>query len=727
MKTMKQNNETATRISTRRTVKAATLIVALILSSTLPYGTRAASRSIANQKKNASGGAKQNDVAANSTSAELSKPNDLKTRLRLNQAYSKLPLSFEANQGQVNQEVKFLSHGAGSSLFLTANEAVLSLSGEHGKTAKKASETILRLKLVGGNAAPQATGLDELPGKSNYFLGSDSSKWHTNVPRYRKALFQSVYSGIDLVYYGSQRDLEYDFIVAPGADPNQIKLSIDGAQKLTVDANGDLVIKTAGGAIHQHKPRVYQESEGKQTEITSRYVLDGKRQVVVTLGAFNVSRELIIDPVLAYSSYHGGSEDDHGNSIAVDANGNAYVTGYASSTDFPSRNGYQPSLSPFIPAVASPKGQDAFVTKFDPSRTGADSLIYSTYLGGTKYDAGNGIAVDSQGNAYVTGWTTSVDIVNTPEIEAPFPTVNAFQPVLAGAGTIYESCNCQDAFVSKLSANGSALLYSTYLGGSGTDEGASIAVDSSGYAYVTGTTHRESGQTSGPYFVPFPLKESLQDYRGSGDAFVAKFDTTNAGDLSLVFSSPVGGRFGEFGRGIAVTPSGDNIYLAGETISPDFPTLNAYQPSQGYNTNVFVTVVRDTRPLTLQYSTYLGSTSQGGGGFAKAIAIDAAGNAYVTGLSGYLFPRRNPLPPESGDSGAFVTKINPFVAGDPSLIYSYFFGKIGTGAQMGTGVTIGPDGSVYVAGWVDRPNLATVKNAVQPVYGGGNYEGLSPN
>src|SRR5215217_6971792 len=515
MKTL-MHNYNHTEVSVHRLLKAAALIVALVLSST-PQGTRAGSLRGPNLKNDLS----NSGIGPKNLHGPSSKSNKSQTKLQLSEAYRQLPLSFEANRGQVDQQVKFLTHGSGANLFLTDNEAVVSLSKGTEKTRRtRQVQAILRLKLAGSNPRPRVTGVDELPGKTNYFMGNDSSKWLTNIPRYQKVKYEDVYPGVDLVYYGSHGDLEYDFIVAPNADPRQIRLSVEGAQKLSVDTNGDLLIKSGDISIKQHKPHVYQESDGKQTEIASQYTLEQNREVTFELGSYDVSKELIIDPVLAYSTFLGGSEDDHGNAIAVDANGNAYVTGYASSLDFPSSSGYQPALTPFSPAVASPTGQDAFITKFDPSLTGVDSLIYSTYLGGTHNDAGNSIAVDAQGNAYVTGNTRSVDIVNTTVNEAPFPTVNAFQPVLAGAGTMFESCNCQDAFVSKLNADGNVLLYSTYLGGSGTDEGNGIAVDSNGNAYVTGTTHRESGQASGPYFVPFPLRENLQDYTRSGHAFL---------------------------------------------------------------------------------------------------------------------------------------------------------------------------------------------------------------
>src|SRR5215213_3074602 len=312
MKTLMHNYNNQTEISLHRLLKAVTLILALILSST-PHGTRAGSRrgpNLRNDLYNA-------DRAPKNLPGPASKLNESQTKLKLNEAYRRLPLSFEANHGQVGHQVKFLTHGGSANLFLTDNEAVLSLSRGAEKTratrrattriTSKRVQTILRLKLPGSNPTPRITGVDELRGKSNYFIGNDSSKWLTNIPRYHKVKYQGVYRGIDMVYYGSQGDLEYDFILAPGADPRQIRLSVEGAQKLSVDTNGDLLIKSGDIAIKQHKPRVYQEIEGKQLEIASRYTLDQNREVAFELGSYDVSRELIIDPVLAYSSFLGGS------------------------------------------------------------------------------------------------------------------------------------------------------------------------------------------------------------------------------------------------------------------------------------------------------------------------------------------------------------------------------------------------------------------------------------
>ncbi|MBI4491031.1 MAG: SBBP repeat-containing protein, partial [Deltaproteobacteria bacterium] len=389
-------------------------------------------------------------------------------------SYGKLPLSFEVNQGQTDSQVKFLSRGRGYTLFLTSTEAALVLKQQAagsrqktagskqqaGQTQRSALQTVLRMKLVGANLNPEIAP-EALVGKVNYFIGNDASKWRTNIPTYANVHYQGVYPGVDLVYYGQQGQLEYDFIVSPGADPTAIRLAFEGAGKIEIDDQGDLVLSTDGGEIRLRKPFVYQEVDGVKKEIQGSYVLNPKskiqnlKSVGFQVAAYDVSKPLVIDPVLNYSTYLGGSGNDAGMGIAVDSTGNAYVTGYTDSVNFPTLN-----------AVQGPQGgTDAFVTKVSPN---GSALLYSTYLGGSGNDVGSGIAVDSAGNAYVTGSTDSTN----------FPTSLALQ---------FDQ-GATDAFVTKLSPNGSALLYSTYLGGAANDAGHGIAVDSTGNAYVTGYT-----------------------------------------------------------------------------------------------------------------------------------------------------------------------------------------------------------------------------------------------
>jgi hypothetical protein len=661
---------------------------------------------------------------------------------RLADAYGKLPLSFEVNHDQTNRRVKFLSRGSGYALFLTGNEAVLALrSGDRGRkqsprvppTVGKlvSSETtnFLRMRLLGTNPAVRVAGVDELPGKANYFVGNHPKKWQMNVPTYAKVKYADIYPGIDLVYYGNQRQLEYDFIVAPGADPNEIRLKFDGAGKLRVDEKGDLLLGTEGEEVRFEKPVIYQEVGEEKIPVEGRYVVALANRIGFQLGEYDHDQPLVIDPALSYSTYLGGSDSDWGLGIAVDASGNAYVTGATYSTNFPTVNALQ----------STPGGpSNPFVTKINAS---GSAVVYSTYLGGSDFDGGLGIAVDASGNAYVTGQTSSHN----------FPTVNALQPTLAGVGS--------DVFVTKINASGSALVYSTYLGGNSDDIGLGIAVDASGNAYVTGFTYSTNfpavnalQSTGGPvnafvtkinasgsalvystylgnYFVigsgiavdpsgnayvtgytatdSFPTVNALQSTFGGGvDAFVTKI---NASGSALVYSTYLGGSMYDAGRGIAVNASG-NAYVTGETCSTNLPTANALQPALSGFCDAFVAKI-NASGSALVYSTYLGGSDYDVG---YGIAVDASGNAYVTGQTvSTNFPTVNALQSTiCGSSDAFVTKIN---ASGSALVYSTYLG--GSGDDIGSGIAVDASGNAYVTGYTVSHNFPTV-NAVQSIFGG---------
>jgi hypothetical protein len=379
---------------------------------------------------------------------------DQATRARVSQSYGKLPLSFEANEGQQDGEVKFLSRGSGYNLFLTNREAVLVLSKPekpapapdrkaiHSALAQKSKRqsTVLRTQLIAANPAGEVTGEEELPGKVNYFIGHDPEKWRTGTATYARVRYQEIYPDIDLVYYGNQGQLEYDFVVGPGADPARIRLRVAGARKMYMNDQGQLVFQTAGGAVHWNEPSVYQQEGGRRHAVKAKYVLRRGHELGFEVAAYDTAKPLVIDPILVYSTYLGGSVDDRGYDIAVDASGNAYVMGNTTSTNFPT--------TPGAFRRTSGGSSDAFVAKLNPT---GDTLVYSTYLGGSSLEDGNGIAVDSFGNAYVTGETYSDDFPTTP---------GAFQ-------TTYG--NDTDAFATELNPTGSALVYSTYLGGSGTE------------------------------------------------------------------------------------------------------------------------------------------------------------------------------------------------------------------------------------------------------------------
>lgn len=614
---------------------------------------------------------------------------DKATQARVSRSYGKLPLSFEANEGQQDEQVKFLCRGSGYDLFLANREAVLVLTKPENPAsppARKATlsqknaktrSTVLRAKLIAANRAAKVTGEEELPGKVNYLIGNDRSKWRTDVVTYAKVRYEEVYSGVDLVYYGNQGQLEYDFVVRPGADPACIRLRIAGAQKMRVNGKGQLVMKTAGGAVRWNKPEIYQEVDGQQRSVKGKYVLGRGHEVGFQVAAYDTARPLIIDPTLVYSTYLGGSNLDDCWGIAVDSSGNAYVTGHTYSTDFPTTAGaFQTTFNGSI---------DAFVTKLNSSGTG---LLYSTYLGGSDVDFGYGIAVDTSGNAYVAGETRSSE----------FPTTaGAFQTTYAGGD--------RDAFVIQLNATGTSLLYSTYLGGSGYDRSAhlgDIALDSSGNAYIVGDTDSSDFPTTSGAF---------QTTHGGGgrDAFVTKFNATGS---SVIYSTYLGGSALDFGSGIALDSSG-NAYLTGSTESFDFPTVaGAFQATFAGDGDAFVTKLNSTGSGLL-YSTYLGGSNSDSG---SAIALDASGNVYVTGQTGSSdFPITTGAFQTTLVAGgdAFVTQLNSIGTG---LLYSTYLG--GNGGENGWGIAVDGSGNAYIAGFTDSSDFPTTADAFQTTFGG---------
>ena len=582
------------------------------------------------------------------------------------EAYGKLPLSFEANRGQADESVNFLARGPGYTLALSPTEAVFGLR-KAGLSDQQS--TVLRMNLVGANREATVVGVDELEGKVNYLLGNDPARWRTNIPTFARVRYGEVYPGIDVVYYGNQRRLEYDFVVAPGRDPRTIALEFAGAESVAVEpATGDLLVCVAGETIRQQAPVTYQETaDGGRREVESRYALNEDGRVGFEVGEYDTNAPLIIDPVLVYSTYLGGSGQEIGYGIAVDPSGNAYVTGETYSANFPTTPGaFDTSLGGF---------RDAFVTKLNATGT---SLVYSTYLGGSSDDGGTGIAVDSAGNAYVTGKTVSLN----------FPTTaGAFDTTYNGGGF--------DAFVVKLNATGTGLVYSTYLGGAGpdgtsarVDVGNDIAIDGAGNAHVTGMTNSTS----------FPTVVDVFDttYNGGFDAFVTKFNATGTG---LIYSTYLGGSgslssssSGETGLGIAVDSAGD-AYVTGYTNATDFPTTTgAFDTTHNGGFDAFLTKLNATG-TSLIYSTHLGG---GGGDSGLDIAVDSASNAYLTGeTSSTNFPTTagafDTTPGSSSD--AFVTKLNATGTG---LIFSTFLGESANG---GDGIAVDSAGSPYVTGF----------------------------
>ncbi len=491
------------------------------------------------------------------------------------QAFAKLALAFEANEGQANSQVDFLARGRGYSLQLTATGAAVSLlepqnreEPVHLDTAAAAhagdDAIVLQMKFVDANPAAAGLAIEELPGKVNYFLGSDPRNWRSHIPTFAKVRYADVYPGVDLVYYGNQRQLEYDFIVAPGGNPKAIKIDFEGVDDLAVDQRGDLLLRRADATVLQlQKPVVYQDTSAGRREIFAAYDFDGRR-VSFRIGDYDTAKPLVIDPVLHYSTRLGGTGDDAGYAIALGPAGDAYVTGETSSTNFPGATASRRALG---------GSTNVFVAKLSAD---GSHVVYATYLGGSGADVGYGIAVDNGGNAYVTGDTRSAD----------FPLAMPWQDKLAGAA---------DVFVAKLNADGSRLLYSTYFGGSGGERGLGIAVDPAGSAYVTGYTNS----------TDLPVANAFQKAfaGGNADAFVLKL---NPDGLAPVYATYLGGGNDrpDIGTSIAADADG-NAYVTGFTNSLDFPTAHPLQPFRG-PTDGFVTKFNPSGSALI-YSTISGA------------------------------------------------------------------------------------------------------------------------
>jgi len=540
---------------------------------------------------------------------------ELATEQGMLDAYGKLPLLFIENQGQVDEAVSYYVRASGQTIYLTGKGIVFDLiryerAEAAEMTERQVERLVYSLDFVGANSQPVIEGVDRDRAVVNCFIGSDPERWRSDVPTYRELLYRDIYPNIDLRLYGSSGTLRYDFIVRPGAGPESIALAYDGIVGLTIE-DGELVVNTVFGDMVQSRPYIYQEIGGQVVEVDGGFRLGSEYSYSFQLGGYDRDYPLVIDPVLAYSTYLGGTGADYGRGIAVDSAGCAYVTGHTYSTDFPTENPYQ-GMSAGV--------YDAFVAKLSADGT---ALVYSTYLGGSDSDHGYAIAVDSAGCAYVTGHTSSTD----------FPTENPYQGTYAGGG---------DAFVAKLSADGTALVYSTYLGGGHLDYGFGIAVDSAGCVYITGATWSSDFPTENPY---------QGTYGGGRDAFVTKL---SADGTALVYSTYLGGSGSDLGWGIAVDSEGC-AYVTGVTRSTDFPTENPYQLDNAGGGDAFVTKL-SADGTALVYSTYLGGSDWDHG---FGIAVDSEGCAYVTGVTRSTdFPTENPYQLDNAGGGdAFVTKL----------------------------------------------------------------------
>ncbi len=583
-------------------------------------------------------------------------------------------LTFTENRGQWDEQVQFRANAGGATMWFTHDGALYQFTRMiHGDDTGSDDPTDLfrdhepdsvesisiRASFVGANPNPEMVGVEMMEYKCNYFIGNDPEEWHTDVPNYKAIVYEEVYSGIDLKYYSNGKQMEYDFIVSPGVDPSQISVRYEGAKSLSVNVAGELVVETEWGEVVERRPVVYQLEDGSRNSIEAEYLLAGDNSFGFSLGKdYNRALPLVIDPVLAYSTYLGGSGVEEGLGIAVDGYGNAYVTGYTISSDFPVEEGYQMSCH-----VGN---NDVFVSKLDST---GNSLIYSTFLGGNSSEYGVDIAVDASGNAYIAGRTASTD----------FPTENPYDAAFQGGD--------YDAFVTKLDSSGNALSFSTYLGGGGNERAHGIGIDSSGCAYVTGWTGSTDFPTENPY------QAALQG--GGVDAFVTKLSSSGG---SLVYSTYLGGSSGDGENGgIAVDQSGA-VYIAGTTESTDFPVVNPYQGVYQGDGDGFVAKLSSSGD-SLIYSTYIGGSELDE---VFGMAVDATGAAHLTGVTRSTdFPTHNPCQQYyQGYTDVFVTKLS--LSGD-SLVYSTFLG--GSSGEIGFGVAVEATGEAYVTGRTNSSNF----------------------
>ncbi|HXV17976.1 MAG TPA: SBBP repeat-containing protein [Gemmatimonadaceae bacterium] len=591
-----------------------------------------------------------------------------------------LPISFEENRGQVDSAVQYLAHMRHSAIFFTPEEVVLTMNS----SSREHDVADLRMKWVGGNDAAIAAE-NQLAGKINYLIGSDPSKWHTDLPTYSRIRYRGLYRGVDAVFYGNEGKLEFDLVVAPGADYKSIRFAYEGARAVRIAKNGDLLIKLEEGELRQHMPKVYQKIAGKERVLAASYVIHEDNTVGFRVLGVDSSRPLVIDPTLSYSTYIGSSTFDTVNGVSVDQFGRAYITG-TTTFGFPTKN----------PAQGNKPGQDAFVTKFTATGGG---LIYSTFIGGSGEDSGVAIAIDRFGNAYVGGNTGSGDFPTTP-------------------GAFHTQLRSIDVFVTKLSPSGSSLVYSLVVGSEEFADFGALALDSQQRVYITGATCSSAFPTRNAFIATYPGQPCSS---GGESAFVTRFNTAGS---DLDYSTYLDGGIASGGRGIAVD-STFHAYVTGFTSSPDFPTTaGAFQrifraatiPGDPHDTPGRTTFVTKFAPdgMTLSYSTFLGGTSND---IANGIAVDSSDRAYVTGIAtsanfpvkagGFQTTLR-------GGGDAFVTKLQKDGAG---LIYSTFLG--GNGGDGGNSIAVDSFGQAHVVGGTSSSATFPLRNAIQAKFGGG--------
>jgi hypothetical protein len=679
------------------------------------------------------------------------------TQPKIEASMTTMPMRFERNVGQTDSRVSFLARGGGYAMFLTPDELVLSLRrtapkpevaakdgqfeeiSPRSKAARAVEQTtlppaVLRMRLESAGT-PQPVGEDEFETKTNYFIGNDPAEWHTDVPNFARVRYAEVYDGIDLVYYGKDGQVEFDFEVAPGADPSSIVMAWEGADSIEVAEDGGLVLKAGDVELQQHAPVLYQQSEEGKRSVAGSFAPMGGGRVAVTVGAYDASKPLVIDPVLVYSYTLDGSGFEMAADVAVDSSGAAYIVGETSSNDFPTFAGCDPTFNGGL--------RDVFVAKMNPA---GSSLTYSTYVGGYDLDVGVSIAVDASGAAFVGGYTGSDD----------FPTIRSYDNTYNGD---------RDTFVAKLGPLGDALVYSTFVGGSEFELLNGLALDSSGGVYLVGSTVSsnfptanayDSGYNGGgdvfvtklkpfspfapPYHVElaystylgrsdyekgfdiavdstgaafvaggtwstdFPRSPHTPTHNGQTEAFVAKLSPSGG---TLSYSTLLGGSQYDCADGIAVDAAG-SIYVSGSTTSTDFPTSNAYDASYNGAFDLFVAKLRRSHsvltPYAVEFSTYLGGSSpelRGDSFFFESlddvsgIGVDSSGDVYVVGSTYSTdYPTANAYDStHNGETDIALTKLR---ADGSRPAYSTFLG--GADYDSGRGLTVTSEGTVYVAG-----------------------------
>jgi len=607
-------------------------------------------------------------------------------------AYGNIPLYFIKNTGQVDRRVRYYEKGAGHATFFTEDGLVLALTKRE-KTAvktnghdldrdirtrgsRKFSTEALRLSFIGARKDALITANEKIPGRVNYFIGSDRSRWHSDIPTFGAVTYENIYKNIDIKFYGTGRNIEHDIIVHPGADPSVVRFRYEGVKGLELTPGGRLNVRLTGGDIIEDRPIVYQVINGIRKAVKGSYRVlkeeDGGFAYGYTVASYDRTKDLVIDPVLVYSTYLGGSGYDVGYDITVDKTGAVYITGSTSSQDFP-------LVGPVQYAFGG-GNEDGFITKINPAGT---AIVYSTYFGGMGNEVSRAIAVDDTGAVYVAGDTGS--IVN-------FPLVNPIQGTFGGS--------LFDAFLLKLSPDGSAIVYSTYLGGSGIEYGYGLDIDSANNAYLTGSTSSPDFPTVNPIQIRTP------DYYNYG--FVTKINSRGS---AIIYSTCVGGSGNDFAYAIDVDKSGA-AYITGIAYSTDFPLVNPIQGLKGGGSmDAFVTKINPAGTAYV-YSTYLGGS---GGEWAFSVAVDNLGAAYITGeVMSPDFPTVNPIQGYTGYDDAFVTKINP--AGS-AVVYSTYLG--GSSGDKYFDIAIDSTGAAYVTGWSASSTDYPIVAPLQGTYGGG--------